>query len=120
MFIGARAFPPGVGRLPGPAFFPIAIAAVTAAMALLLLAPGRKAAQGGRAANPRLAWMVTALLTAYLALWGVGGFAARTMILLTVLLCLFGENWKRAVLFAAVLTAGVTAAFQYGLRVALQ
>ncbi|MEZ5398222.1 MAG: tripartite tricarboxylate transporter TctB family protein [Bryobacteraceae bacterium] len=116
---GARGFPAGVGPLPGPAFFPLVIAAVMAALAVVLLARGQagEAASGG---SGRLQATVIGAIAVYLALWGVGGFAPRTVVFLTALLWMFGEPVKRAVVAAAAMTAFVVAAFQYGLRVTLE
>lgn len=70
--------------------------------------------------NPRVIISVTVLTCVYLLLWGIGWFPLRTFIYLALLLRMLGESWKRGVVVSAVLTTGVTAAFQYGLQISLE
>jgi hypothetical protein len=110
-----------MGRLPGPGFFPRIIGAVTALLAGGLLwtavrgGAGEDVSIGGR----RALAITVGMLAVYLLLWGVVPFPIRTIAFVTLFLRLVGERWLRAVVVATVLTAAVTAAFQYGLRVSL-
>ena len=114
-------FPAGMGRLPGPGFFPAVIGAATSCFALALLwsafrkPVGASAAIGGR----RSLAITIGLLAVFLMLWGTTPFPLRTLVFVVVFLKLMGEPWKRSVLVAGVLTAAVVLAFQYGLRVSL-
>jgi hypothetical protein len=53
-------------------------------------------------------------------LWGSGLFALRSAVFLALFLRLLGETWKTSVAVSAVLAAGVTLAFQFGLRISLE
>ncbi|MEZ5352469.1 MAG: tripartite tricarboxylate transporter TctB family protein [Bryobacteraceae bacterium] len=108
-------------RFLGPRSFPLAIAgAMAAGVAVVRTRPRRPPRHRAAASNVPDALPSIALLAVYLALWGFGGFAPRTLLFLALLLMLFGETWKRSLVYAAIMTAGVVAAFQYGLRVTLQ
>lgn len=114
-------FPAGVGRLPGPGFFPGVVGATMLLLAGLL---GVAAARGGgslefRLQNPRALGLTVALVAAYLALWGVVPFALRTGLFVAVFLRLLGVPARTALAVAAVVTAAVIGAFQYGLRIDL-
>ncbi len=120
---GSWALPEGVGAVPGPAFFPLAISAAMAALALALLLQRETAPMAPPAlegSRSRLAAGVIALLSVYLLLWGTGLFALRTLLFLTLLLRGTGQSWRTGVGVAAALTAVVVAAFQMGLRVSLE
>jgi Tripartite tricarboxylate transporter TctB family len=119
---GAWALPGGVGSVPGPAFFPLGIAAAMAALSIALLfqvepAPSESSALPG-------AWKriggVVALLFFYLLLWGTGLFAVRTAVFLCLMLRWTGQGWRASAGVAATLTAIVVLAFQAGLKVALE
>jgi len=114
--------PAGVGAVPGPAFFPLAIAGAMALLAFGVLfqkedapppaspAPGAVKAVAG----------VIGLLFLYLLLWGTGLFALRTVVFLCLLLRWTGESWRASAGVSATLTAVVVLAFQVGLRVSLE
>ena len=114
------ALPSGVGRVPGPGFFPAWIGAATTLLAAALLLVGeREPATVGAASSAKPA-IIAALIFAYLLAWGTGLFWLRTLLFLTVFLRLLGEAWRSSFLVSAVLTAAATGAFQYGLRVSLE
>lgn len=120
LLTSAATFPPGVGGLPGPGFFPRVIGAVMAALAILLLAfacrrPGP--APGAAPVKPVL--LTVLLLAGYLALWERVPFALRTLLFVVLYLRCLGQSWRAAVQVALGLTLFVVAAFQYGLRVGL-
>lgn len=114
--------PSGVGAVPGPAFFPLVIAAAMAVLAAALMiqperpspAPPAQAGGAGRVAG------VIGLLFFYLLLWGTGLFALRTAVFLCLLLRWTGQSWRASAGVAATLTAVVVVAFQIGLRVSLE
>ena len=120
--ITAWQLPAGMGRLPGPGFFPGVIGAAIILLAGLLLAASLRQARGGgfRIANAKALAVTTALLAAYLLLWGQVPFAVRTVVFVILFLRCLGQRWRPALAVALVLTAGVVLAFQYGLRVNLQ
>ena len=113
--------PPGMGRLPGPGFFPEVVGAVILllAAALFFVSLRKEVAGGFRLENRTALAATAALLIVYLALWGVVPFVLRTVVLLVVFLKMLGQRWRPALLVAVILTAAVVLAFQYGLRVDL-
>ena len=120
--------PDGLGGLPGPGFFPQVIGIVVLLLAGLLLFQAlrpRAADSAGEATEFRLenrgALAAAAGLTfLYLALWGTGLFALRTVVFLALFLKFLGQRWKTSIAVAVVLTVTVTAAFQMGLGVSLE
>jgi hypothetical protein len=122
LLFGSYLLPEGIGRLPGPGFFPISIAGVMLALSLALLvrpAPVESAGSLLRG-DLRQVGIAAAITFAYLALWGTGFFFLRTVLFLYLFLRLLGEKPRAGVAVALVLTATVTLAFQYGLHVSLE
>ena len=119
LLVSSFGFPPGMGPLPGPGFYPGIVGAAIMLLAASLVAGSlRSAGVGSFAVENRRAIAVTAgLLALYIALWGVIPFAIRTVLFVVVFLRLLGQRWKPAIAVSLVLTAVVLAAFQYGLRV---
>lgn len=122
VILTARTFPAGVGSLPGPAFFPVVLGGFTTLLAALVLFRAIRSSaetQAAASGNLRAIGIVIALLAGYLLLWGYGTFLFRTLLFLTLLLRLFGESWRAALIVAGLLSAFVVLVFQYGLRVSL-
>ena len=122
LLVAASGFPPGIGPLPGPGFFPTVIGAVTLVLAgaLVLSAWRAERAELPPVVNLRALAVTTVLLAAYLALWGVVPFAPRTFVFSLLFLRLLKTHWLPAVTVSAVLTGAVFLAFQLGLRVTLE
>lgn len=122
LLFGSWLLPEGIGRLPGPGFFPMSIAGVMLALSLALLVRPAAAESGGSLlrGDLRLVAIASLITFAYLALWGTGFFFLRTVLFLYLFLRLLGEKPRAGIAVALVLTAVVTAAFQYGLHVALE
>ena len=118
------ALPPGMGRLPGPGFFPrvIGVAIVLLAGALFVQTMRARSVPQGewRIDNGRAIAGAIGLAFVYLLLWGSGLFALRTGVFLALFMRFMGQPWKQSILVAALLTALVVAAFQYGLHVSLE
>ena len=117
------ALPEGAGAVPGPAFFPLAIAAAMAALSIALLfqhAPGAAGETSTASGMSRRIAGAIGLLFLYLLLWGSGLFALRTAVFLCLLLRWTGQGWRSSAGVAATLTAVVVLAFQVGLRVSLE
>jgi hypothetical protein len=122
LLLGAWFLPPGIGRLPGPGFFPASIGGVMLALSLALLIRPAPAESAGSLLRGDLRQAgIAALITfAYLALWGTGFFFLRTVLYLFLFLRLLGERPRAGIAVALVLTATVVLAFQYGLHVTLE
>ncbi|MEZ5364869.1 MAG: tripartite tricarboxylate transporter TctB family protein [Bryobacterales bacterium] len=107
--------------MPGPAFFPLAIAFAMAGLSIALLVwPGHTPPpEAVPDAAKRIAGVV-GLLFLYLMLWGTGLFFLRTAVFLALMLRWTGESWKSAAGAAAGLTTVVVVAFQLGLKVTLE
>jgi hypothetical protein len=122
LLFGSWLLPPGIGRLPGPGFFPASTGGVMLALSLALLVRPSVAESAGSLLRGDLRLVgIAALLTfAYLALWGTGFFFLRTVLFLYLFLRLLDEKPRAGVAVAVILTAVVTLAFQYGLHVALE
>lgn len=119
--VSAQGFPPGAAGAPGAGFFPGAAGGV---MMLLSAALGLRAQREGASEflieNKRALTGAIILTAGYLALWGTGFFALRTVVFLALLLIFLGQRWRQALAVAAVLSAAATLAFQFGLRVSLE
>lgn len=78
------ALPGAVGAVPGPAFFPLAIATTMAALSIALLFQHGSQPAGASTApgTARRVAGVIGLLFLYLLLWGTGLFALRTAVFL--------------------------------------
>ena len=121
LVVSSYALPPGLGRLPGPGFFPRVIGGAMLLLSLGLAWQARRPATApstGRG-DTRTVLFVVGLLFLYLLLWGTGPFAARTALFLLLLLRGLGQPWRAAVTLSLALTAVVILAFQIGLRVPL-
>jgi hypothetical protein len=122
LLISAGQFPAGMGRLPGPGFFPGFVGAVVLILSLVLLAGAIREKERAefRLDNAGALACTIVLLVVYLLLWGRVSFALRTALLLILFLRLLGERWRSTLAVAVILTVAVLLAFQYGLRVDLQ
>jgi hypothetical protein len=126
MAISSLALPAGMGRLPGPGFFPMVIGATISLLAALLLIVTLRAPDAADRIYEipwtrwRAAGITVALLFVYILLWNWTPFVPRTALLMLLLLRLHGETWRKSVAVSAALTGAVFLAFQYGLRVALR
>jgi len=120
----ARAFPPGLGGVPGPAFFPMLVGAVMLVLGVGLATAGVR--------HPRSYWdkgwrdvavvrivLILVLLAAYLATWDVIPFLPRTAVLLFAMYRALGESWLRAALLSIAITAVIYGTFQGLLQVRL-
>ena len=124
LIASSLSLPPGVGRLPGPGFFPRVIGAVIILLAGALFAQTlrtRTLPQGEwRIENGRAIAGAIGLVFVYLLLWGTGLFAVRTAVFLALFMRFMGQPWKQSIVVSLVLSAVVVAAFQYGLHVSLE
>ena len=121
LLLGSWLLPPGIGRLPGPGFFPASIGGVMLALSLALLVRPAAAESARSLLRGDLRQAGIAAVTfAYLALWGSGFFFLRTVLFLYLFLRILGEKPRAGAGVALALTAAVTLAFQYGLHVALE
>ena len=124
LIASSLSLPPGVGRLPGPGFFPRVIGAVIILLAGALFAQTlrtRTFPQGEwRIENGRAIAGAIGLVFVYLLLWGTGLFAVRTAVFLALFMRFMGQPWKQSIVVSLVLSAVVVAAFQYGLHVSLE
>jgi hypothetical protein len=118
--IHAAGFPGAVRGVPGPAFFPMVIGGLMIALAASLAATTRKAPRrdywarpGGGAPRVVLRQIVAILilLVAYVSLWDVIPFLARTPVMLVAIYRILGESWKRALLLAVILSTALYAVF---------
>ncbi len=118
---GAR-LPAAASGQAGPGFFPLVIGAAMVLLALLLAIQAIRsrtptAFEIGDAATIAGVIVLTGL---YLLTWGLGPFAVRTFAFTTLLVRLLGASWGTGAVVAAVLTAIVSGAFQYGLGLSLE
>ena len=122
LLFGSWLLPAGMGRLPGPGFFPGVIGAAMMALSVaLVVRPSAAETAGSLLRGEMRTAGITALLTfGYLALWGSGFFFLRTVLFLYLFLRILGEKPRAGIAVALVLTAAVTLAFQYGLHVTLE
>jgi putative tricarboxylic transport membrane protein len=118
--IHASGFPGAVRGVPGPAFFPMVIGGLLIALAVSLAATTRKGPRHDYWARPgsgaprvvlRQIVAILILLVAYISLWDIVPFVARTPVMLVAIYRILGESWKRALLLAAILTVALYAVF---------
>jgi hypothetical protein len=118
--IEASGFPGAVRGVPGPAFFPMVIGGLLIALAVSLAATTRNgprhdywARPGGGAPRVVLRQIVAILilLVAYISLWDIVPFVARTPVMLVAIYRILGESWKRALMLAAILTIALYTVF---------
>jgi len=125
LWSAAAGFPPGVGGLPGPGFFPRGIGAVTGALAAAWLAKARRRPAAAPeapvtgASQAKRVVLTVILLAAYLALWGRVSFPLLTFLFAALFLRCLDERWGTALPLALALTASIVAGFEYGLGVNL-
>ena len=133
LILSSRSLPEGIGALPGPGFFPFVLGLLITLFAAMVAMEARKpkpassiaeASAGdspSAAAAPawRLPVIAMVLVFAYLALWEVVPFLARTPVVALVLTRISGATWLRAIGVAIVMTAFLYLVFQVGLRVSL-
>lgn len=118
LLLSSYALPAGMGRVPGPGFFPQTIGAVMAVLgALLLVEAFRNRSPSTELGDIKLVALAAVLTLAYLLAWGLGPFALRTVVFMTLFLRLVGQSWKSSASVAVALTAFVALTFQTGLRV---
>lgn len=118
----AACFPAGIGRLPGPGFFPGLIGTAMMLLAIALPFSRRRRAGNGRynsGGSYSRVLIALALTALYVALWGRIPFALRTGVFVAVFLRSQAQPWRASLQVAAVLTAAIIAAFEYGLKVHL-
>jgi hypothetical protein len=122
LLFGSWLLPPGMGRVPGPGFFPICVGVTMLALSLAMVVRpmALTAPLSLLRGDTRLAAIIALVTFAYLALWGTGFFFLRTVLFLFLLLRLLGEKSRTGIAVAVVLTTAVTLAFQYGLHVSLE
>ena len=120
--VSAAALPADSGGLPGAGFFPRIIGVVTVLLSSALLLKALRGASASTFALPhgRVIGGVVGLTFVYLLLWGTGFFTLRTFVFVVLFLRFLAQSWRASVTVAAVLTAAIAAAFQYGLRVSLE
>ena len=118
--VHASGFPGAVRGVPGPAFFPMVIGGLLIALAGSLAAMSRNAPRhdywarpGGGAPRVVLRQIVAILilLVAYISLWDIVPFLARTPVMLVAIYRILGETWKRSLLLAVILTFALYATF---------
>ena len=118
LVVSSYGLPEGMGRVPGPGFFPRTIGALMAVLGLMLLVSAqRERGSGAGLGDLAAVGLATGLTLAYLLAWGVGPFAVRTVVFLMLFLRLVGQSWKSSASVAVALTAFVALTFQVGLRV---
>ncbi len=121
LLASGAAFPAGVGGLPGAGFFPRAIGAAMALLASALLLRGLRCWPDERPSTTdmREVAVISALLLAYLLLWGTGWFVVRTAAFVAITLLSLGQRWVPSLGYATALAALVYLAFDAGLNVSL-
>jgi hypothetical protein len=126
--VQALGFPGTVRGVPGPAFFPMMIGGLLIALAVSLAATTRSGPRHDYWARPsggpprvvlRQIVSILILLVAYISLWDIVPFVARTPPLLVAIYRILGEGWKRSLLLAAILTFALYAVFQGVLSIQL-
>ena len=124
LIVSSRAFPPGVGALPGPGFFPLILGFLIAVFAGMI-AVGARSRRSNAVANPiqTYSWKLPSLallaVTAYVAAWEAVPFLVRTPVLVLALMKAAGASWRNSLIAALLISGFLYLAFQLGLRVTL-
>jgi hypothetical protein len=124
LVISSRAFPSGMGSLPGPGFFPLLLGIFFILFSAMIAREAWSVIpQPSVASVPASSWklpVVAALLVlVWLLSWGFAPFLLRTPLLVLALMRLSGSTWRSATLAAVLFTGALYAIFQLGLRVDL-
>ena len=119
--LSASVLPAVSEKLAGPGFFPRAIGVVMLGLGSILLYQGIRARSTAsfEVRHGATIAAIVILTAVYLLLWGIGFFPLRTFVFVVLFLRILGQSWKTGVSVSIVLTAVVTGAFQYGLRLSL-
>ena len=96
-YIESLKFPPGVGNVPGPAFYPQLIFYVWVLLSIILFISGirrRKVYFSYKLSDPRTkrGVLIIILTFLYLLLWGYGRFILNTTIYLGIVMLVLGEK----------------------------
>ena len=106
-YVQSLKFPPGIGNVPGPAFYPQLVFYVWFILTVILFVSGiknRKTYFPYRLSDPRVqrGFLIIVITFLYLFFWGKGRFVINTPAYLTVIMIILGEKWHKA-LFASIL-----------------
>lgn len=124
LVISSRSFPPGLGSLPGPGFFPLLLGILILLFSAMIAreawspapqSPGKAAVRQA----DKLPALAVLMVIAWLLTWDFAPFLLRTPLLVLGLMRTSGSNWRSAALSAILFTAALYAIFQLGLRVDL-
>lgn len=125
LIVVASTFPSGVRGVPGPAFFPVIIGGLLAALSAALGAVALRQpaasywnADGGDRTLVRIAILML-LVVAYVALWNVVPSLVRTPLALMAIYRLLRQSWRRAVWLAVAVTVALHGIFEGLLSISL-
>ncbi len=111
-YVESLKFPPGVGNVPGPAFYPQLIFYVWVLLSLLLFISGIKKPKvyfPYKLSDPRVkrGLSVIVITLFYLLLWGRGRFVLNTTLYLASVMLILGEKIIKTIIASLVISVFV-------------
>ncbi len=111
-YVQSLSFPPGIGNVPGPAFYPQLVFYVWMILSILLFISGIKGKRtyfSYKLNDPRVrrALLVIAITFLYLFLWGKGRFILNTTIYLGVVMLILGERLLHTIIASLAISVFV-------------
>ncbi len=108
-YVESLKFPPGVGNVPGPAFYPHLIFYIWMLLSVLLFISGVKNKRryfSYKLSDPRVkrALFVIILTFLYLMLWGKGRFVLNTTVYLGMVMLVLGEKLIQTIVAALAIS----------------
>ncbi len=108
-YVESLKFPPGVGNVPGPAFYPQLVFYVWMLLSVLLLISGikrRKVYFPYKFGDPRVKRAISVIIITflYLLLWGKGRFIINTTIYLGSIMVILGERVIQTIVASLVIS----------------
>ncbi|GEM_PF-1600893 len=108
-YVQSLSFPPGIGNVPGPAFYPQLVFYVWMILSILLFISGirkKKTYFSYELNDPRVKRAISVIIITflYLFLWGKGRFVLNTTVYLGTVMLILGERLIQAIVASLVIS----------------
>ena len=108
-YVQSLKFPPGVGNVPGPAFYPQLVFYVCLMLTIILFLSGiknKKVYFPYKFSDSRVQRGIFVIIITFLYLffWGKGKFVINTPVYLTIIMIFLGEKWHKAIFASIVIS----------------
>ena len=108
-YVESLKFPPGIGGVPGPAFYPQLVFYIWVLLSILLFISGvknKKRYFSYKLSDPRIKRGIIVIIVTflYLILWGKGRFVINTTIYLGTIMLILGEKLLNTIIAALAIS----------------